>query len=268
VHLGKPLRFYRGFNNLRHSPVSREGLGVAVFMGGLGAAWFFSLFDWGFTNAVSYLFGVLGSLAGIAGLYYMTCCYRIPARPFWNHWQVNTTFYGTALSLGAIAMAVLTVPALAMADQGYAGLLISLLLMVALGSLTEGVGFAIHARDMRQASHEGAASQYIQDTTFGKTYWVRNLLQAANSLTALGLYLLLDNGVISLADNTALLCLIAGLFLSVLTTSVISRALFYVLVVPTTMPGAFFWKNKAFEQHARDIGLAAMPQVGVAVHGH
>ena len=26
VHLGKPMRFYRGFNNLRWSPVSREGL--------------------------------------------------------------------------------------------------------------------------------------------------------------------------------------------------------------------------------------------------
>ena len=51
-------------------------------------------------------------------------------------------------------------------------------------------------------------------------------------------------------------------------TSVIGRALFYVLVIPTTMPGAFFWKNKAFEEHARDIGLANMPQVGVAPLRH
>jgi hypothetical protein len=29
------------------------------------------------------------------------------------------------------------------------------------------------------------------------------------------------------------------------------------------MPGAFFWKNKGFEEHAQDIGLAEMPQVGV-----
>jgi hypothetical protein len=34
------------------------------------------------------------------------------------------------------------------------------------------------------------------------------------------------------------------------------------------MPGAFFWKNKGFEQHARDIGLAAMPQVGVVRLNH
>ena len=32
--------------------------------------------------------------------------------------------------------------------------------------------------------------------------------------------------------------------------------------------GAFFWKNKGFEEHARDIGLAEMPQVGVAALRH
>lgn len=58
----------------------------------------------------------------------------------------------------------------------------------------------------------------------------------------------------------------AGLLL--LATSIVGRALFYVLVIPTTMPGAFFWKNKGFEQHARDIGLAEMPQVGVIPNAH
>jgi hypothetical protein len=36
-----------------------------------------------------------------------------------------------------------------------------------------------------------------------------------------------------------------------------------VLVIPTTMPGAFFWRNQGFEEHARKTGLAKMPQVGV-----
>ena len=31
---------------------------------------------------------------------------------------------------------------------------------------------------------------------------------------------------------------------------------------------AYLWKNKAFEEHARDIGLANMPQVGVAPLRH
>jgi len=49
---------------------------------------------------------------------------------------------------------------------------------------------------------------------------------------------------------------------------VISRALFYVVVIPITLPGAFFWKNQGFVEHARETGLADMPQMGVAYEGH
>lgn len=34
------------------------------------------------------------------------------------------------------------------------------------------------------------------------------------------------------------------------------------------MTGAFFWKNKGFEQHTRDVGLASLPQVGVVPDLH
>jgi hypothetical protein len=34
------------------------------------------------------------------------------------------------------------------------------------------------------------------------------------------------------------------------------------------MPGAFFWKNKGFEEHARETGLANLPQVGVLPATH
>ncbi|MBQ0769210.1 MAG: hypothetical protein KBT58_07955, partial [Bizionia sp.] len=40
------------------------------------------------------------------------------------------------------------------------------------------------------------------------------------------------------------------------------------LVIPTTMPGAFFWKNKGFEEHAKETGLANMQQVGVEYEHH
>jgi len=51
-------------------------------------------------------------------------------------------------------------------------------------------------------------------------------------------------------------------------TAMVGRALFYILVIPTTMPGAFFWKNKSFEEHARDTGLADNPATGVAPLAH
>ena len=35
-------------------------------------------------------------------------------------------------------------------------------------------------------------------------------------------------------------------------TALIGRALFYPLIIPTTMPGRFFWHNKGFEEHARE----------------
>ena len=53
-----------------------------------------------------------------------------------------------------------------------------------------------------------------------------------------------------------------------LASNIISRALFYVVVIPTTMPGAFFWKNDGFVEHAREVGLANMPQMGVAYERH
>ena len=34
------------------------------------------------------------------------------------------------------------------------------------------------------------------------------------------------------------------------------------------MPGAFFWKNQGFVDHARETGLADMPQMGVAYEKH
>ena len=44
--------------------------------------------------------------------------------------------------------------------------------------------------------------------------------------------------------------------------------MFYAVVIPTTMPGAFFWRNEGFQVHARESGLAHMPQVGVVPELH
>lgn len=43
THLGKPMRFYRGFNNFRYSTVSRGSLSVSLFFGFVGAHWLFGL---------------------------------------------------------------------------------------------------------------------------------------------------------------------------------------------------------------------------------
>ncbi|AFU98451.1 DmsC/YnfH family molybdoenzyme membrane anchor subunit [Simiduia agarivorans] len=286
MHLGKPHRFYRGFNNLRHSPVCREGLGIALFMGGLGMHILFSLpansifqglYQWAFGSEVSTLisaptaaswaagFGYFAIPASLVGLYYMNKCYRIEARPFWNHWQVATAFFGNMFSLGGLVAGLVMVPTLALTDQAYDTALLICGSAMALGLAAEGMGHLAHSKAMGTAAHEGGASYYIQSTTFGKTFLLRNALLGLNLVLVLSLLAALV--VWQLAGIYALLAwTLAGLLL--VGTSVIGRALFYVLVVPTTMPGAFFWKNKGFEEHARDIGLANMPQVGVVPLTH
>ena len=136
-----------------------------------------------------------------------------------------------------------------------------LALVMAVGIALEGIGLIVHARDMSSASHEGGASHYVQTTTFGKSYLLRNILLGLCMVSALAL-VLLNMGELFGSIGWSLVAVLLAL------SSLIGRALFYVLVIPTTMPGAFFWRNKGFEQHARDIGLADMPQVGVVPSMH
>ena len=285
MHLGKPKRFYRGFNNLRHSPVSREGLGIAIFIGALGLHIAFSVaanssFRALFASVVGIdadvligavtagriasAFGYLAVIASAAGLYYMNRCYRIKARPFWDHWQVSSAFTGSMLSLGSLLAGSVLVATLAASGRSYDTAALVCAALLTLGLVIEGVGHIVHARDMSRAEHEGGASYYIQTTTFGKTFVLRNALFAVNVVLAVAL--LASMLTQPLGAPTLLAWAIVGA--TAIVTSVIGRALFYVLVIPTTMPGAFFWRNKAFEEHARDIGLANLPQVGVAPLRH
>ncbi len=253
MHLGKPHRFYRGFYNLRLSPVSREIAGVSLFFAGLAGFALFNLFDGAWAQLARNLFAGV-ALAGMAfGGYYMYRLYRIPARPFWDHWHTGAAFLGTGLTLGSLLVGLT-----ALAYGALAPALARMLAGVAsLGLVLEAAGLVAHALAMRPARSEGAASWYEQVTTFGWPYLLRNgLLLSA---------LLLSGW---LAFHGAPSWLFVPLGVVALASAIIGRALFYVLVIPTTMPGAFFWRNKGFVEHAREVGLADMPQLGVAYERH
>ena len=276
MHLGKPMRFYRGFNNLRYSPVSREALGVALFFTGIAALTGFEILGLGLeyfelatpelTNTLNIAYhsaAIFAISTGLIGLYWMYRSYRIPARPFWDHKQVATTFFGTMFSLGSVVLAFVGIPTLLLTGQDYSQLLQITAGLATLGLVAEGLGLMAHAKYLNTESGEGAAAHYVQQTTFGKTYILRNVLMAASALLTATVALVLSDSVFGLA--------LAGIAsLAIIASLLIGRALFYILVIPTTMPGAFFWKNKGFEEHARDVGLADKPQVGVvpACHGH
>lgn len=284
THLGKPMRFYRGFNNLRYSPMAREGLGLALFSAGCGLTALFALPNnlWLTQQAQSWFnidlvelsaqlplhllqtsAGVFALIAGACGLFYMNKCYQIKARPFWHHWQTTTSFVGNTLSLGALVSGVMVISTL-VSQQAEANIIKQALLVIGSGFLAglliEAIGLIRHNADLNRSENEGGAAHYIQCTTFGKTYMLRNTVLAFNILFASGLL------VYSMVNELSIWLFSAWLLAAVINcfTAVIGRALFYILVIPTTMPGAFFWKNKGFEQHARDIGLADNPATGVA----
>ena len=207
-----------------------------------------------FAQPLQMLFAAIGMLGAVVGGYFMYRLYRIEARPFWNHWYTAASFSSTGLVLGSILLAVIT-----FVFSGMTAALSEVLLsLIAVGIVLEIAGLASHAKNLRSASSEGAASFHLQTTRYGNAYWLRNAL--------LLLALLLVAYMIVSGDNSMLAY---GLMaVTMLASNIIGRALFYVVVIPTTMPGAFFWKNDGFVEHAREVGLADMPQMGVAYERH
>jgi DMSO reductase iron-sulfur subunit len=259
MHLGKPHRFYRGFNNLRLSPVSREIAGVSMFYTGLLGYAFFALFDTPMLNMAADLFAYLAVISGPIGLYFMYKLYRIPARPFWDHLQAGTAFLGSMLSLGALIIAAVSLILLPLSTM--AGLTQTLAILITAGLLIEGIGHIVHARDMQAIENEGAASYYRQTTQYGKSFLLRN------GLLAFSLVLAASIAYTGLAGVQGLV--LAGILaIAMMIMAAFGRSLFFVLVIPTTMPGAFFWKNDGFVEHARETGLAEAEQVGVVYERH
>lgn len=266
MHLGKPHRFYRAFNNLKYSPVSREVAGIAVFYNFLGIYTMLTglpvLFSWLpeiLTSSLAMLCGWGAAIFGLAALYFMHSIYRIPARPYWNHWSVLTAFYGSMLSLGPLVIGAIYVMYSYSLGINYS--LDVLALIVALGLSVEVFGLYRHSVYLKNTSGEAAASHYQQTTEFGKTYWLRN------SGLILSIVIMM---ALSFSSLTGLYGLLIWLLVGALIifTEIIGRGLFYALVIPTTMPGAFFWKNKGFEEHARESGLAKSTEAGILADVH
>jgi DMSO reductase anchor subunit len=247
LHLGKPQFFYRGYYNLRWSPVSREIAGVTLFVIGLMMMLFVEITGLKIFEYVAYGVTIIGFALGS---YYMYKLYRIPARPFWDHWQTGSAFYGTALSLGSLVFGLLLMP-FGLSDTG----IMQIASIAMLGLALESIGHIVHRQDVKKFG-ESQASYFEQVTTFGKTYQMRNTLLGVNM--AIMAWLMMEPSALLFAVS----------FVSVLVSAYLGRILFYALVIPTTMPGGFFWKNDKFKEHAIETGLSDMPQMGVMADRH
>ncbi len=263
MHLGKPHRFYRAFNNLRYSPVSREVAGIAVFYNFLGAYTLLTglpvFFQWLPASIIAVFISLTGwgaVVSGIAAIFFMHKIYRIPARPFWNHWQVFSSFYGSMLSLGPLFVLLVYATVQLVVGERWMQIVPVMALIIVTGLSFEMLGLYFHYRALIRQGGEGAASHYRQVTQFGKTYYARNFGLFVSAIIVVVLAQVTDGSPVSLFA-----WFIAAII--ILLTAITGRSLFYALVIPTTMPGAFFWRNQGFQQHARETGLANMPQVGV-----
>ena len=165
------------------------------------------------------------------------------------------------LTLGPLIIVLTYIAAQTLQDQPWTSTINTFAWIILAGLLLEAAGLYFHARDLRRLGGEGMASHYEQCTKFGKTYLLRN------AGIGLSMLMLLLAGLLNLQGSAGLLLWVATATM-ITATALIGRALFYALVIPTTMPGAFFWRNKGFEEHARETGLAEMPQVGVLPDCH
>lgn len=261
MHLGRPRYFYRAMNNLRHSWVSREILFVGGFMpllvtyalarglGLLGGTWLTAL-------------GGAASLFGMAGIYCMVRIYRIPARPYWHHVHTGTLFAKSGLALGPLflgtgvggwSLVAGAAPDTVTVLHWCAG--------IALWAVMSGVGanFDLEA-DLERQGGEGRAAIIRLKGDHGAAWLSRVALALAASVVLCGA---LAAGAVGM--TTALVSLALALTLA---GEVLERSLFYRVVVPTSMSGGYFLKNRRFEDLARETGLARDPTVGVAPDPH
>lgn len=269
LHLGKPQYFYRAMNNLRHSWVSREIATMGGFYGFLAAYSVVTVFPrtaaWlpeGISALLPSFLGTAASIFGPLALYCMYRCYRIPARPFWDHWHSGGAFFSSAFILGSSAIGLIFGTSGLSANGTIAVPLQVFALVLLAGLFIQGTALYAHGRYLTRRGEEAAISRMLMMEKHGLIYRARWFSWGV----------LMIGGVIFTLSSAAagpVGMIIWGLiFAAAVLHEVIGRALFYVLVTPTTVPRGFFWGNHSFETMARKSGLAARPQVGVLVDGH
>ena len=263
LHLGKPQFCYRALNNLRHSWISREILTTGIFyqmLGGYALVTVFPvLLSWlppSLSHLPPTLLGWGGAVVGPLALYCMSQCYRIKARPFWDHWHVYGAFFASALILGCLVVGFLFGAAEQIDGRAVGPLLGYLALPLLFSLLLQGVSLVAHFRYLKERGDEAAVSRMLLCVTFGKLYITRYI--SWGILTLLALFFLVE----ILSGGWGLV--VWGLMtLLALAHEVFGRFLFYAAVVPTSHPGSFFFGNNVFVTHAQKTGLANMPQTGV-----
>lgn len=106
THLGRPLLAIRALRHWESSWMSREIWATGLFFGLIAL---YTVLWWWRPEAgkARRSIGALGAVVGAATIVTQAMIYLIPGRPMWNHWSTVVLFFGTALTLGPLAVAAL-----------------------------------------------------------------------------------------------------------------------------------------------------------------
>lgn len=102
AHLGTKKNAWRVLGHLRKSWLSREILSASLF----GLGWLAVTAELLIFQRMSSLLLWLTSILGFYLIYSMGNVYRLPAKPAWNSWRTNASFFVSALVLGWMSMSV------------------------------------------------------------------------------------------------------------------------------------------------------------------
>lgn len=104
-HLGQPLRAFNSLSNLKGSWMSREILGLGIYVFLLLLAF---ILNWQTeaANPLKILIPII-ALSGLCFIWFMVRIYTIPTIPSWSHWNTPVSFVSTMIILGFIAILIL-----------------------------------------------------------------------------------------------------------------------------------------------------------------
>lgn len=213
LHLGSPRNAWRALGNLRTSWLSREVLLASLFTGALAAAVLVRLRPEPPAFAAGFAEGLAGTL-GVGLVTTMAGAYRLRSVPAWDRVATPLAFFGSALVLGALAVAA----ALALRGPDAAtGTCVVRLLLGGLAVLLAGLGVTLFWL-RRLGRGRGAAREAFERTATES----RRLVAARVALTSLAA----GAGLAAIAGPVATWLVVATLAFAA-GAEAAGRALFY-----------------------------------------
>jgi Fe-S-cluster-containing dehydrogenase component/DMSO reductase anchor subunit len=209
LHLGRPMGAWRFFLGLRNSWMSREILAFSILAGSAMAACAATYLHIATTAAIT-----ISAIIGLGSVFISVMIYIDTRRPFWNATLTHGKFFGSTITMGLAAMAVL---------QQSASL-------IDLSVIANGLLFAWEQAQIRRALADDAAWHLSARLMKLKLPHVSNVRE--------GLFpLMLGVGTCAIAFQSTI-CTVILLGLTVLAT-VLERYTFFVASMGLKMPGGY-----------------------------